>query len=150
MNDAPIDSTPGWKPDPEGDHEYRWWDGSAWTNFVADDGVARAAPSRTGPAWRRNRTQDEWIDLGWKSSGCGCACLPVALLVSVPILAMSFGVYGDEEPGPTGTAIFTVLKVVYAIAFAISIAGGFAGLATLVGILDRRGQRRRRTSPGHR
>ncbi|HEY8525736.1 MAG TPA: DUF2510 domain-containing protein [Acidimicrobiales bacterium] len=30
---------PGWLPDPMGRHEFRWWDGSAWTDIVADHGV---------------------------------------------------------------------------------------------------------------
>ena len=31
---------PSWQPDPSGRHEYRWWDGSRWTDDVADAGVA--------------------------------------------------------------------------------------------------------------
>ncbi len=30
----------GWHRDPHGRHEYRWWDGSRWTDQVADNGVA--------------------------------------------------------------------------------------------------------------
>lgn len=29
----------GWRSDPTGRHEYRWWDGRQWTNQVADRGV---------------------------------------------------------------------------------------------------------------
>lgn len=29
----------GWFPDPSGKHEYRYWDGAAWTRDVADRGV---------------------------------------------------------------------------------------------------------------
>jgi Protein of unknown function (DUF2510) len=28
-----------WHPDPSGRHQYRWWDGSAWTQSVSDNGV---------------------------------------------------------------------------------------------------------------
>ena len=31
---------PGWHPDPRGRHEHRYWDGSKWTDHVADRGVA--------------------------------------------------------------------------------------------------------------
>lgn len=29
----------GWQPDPTGRHQYRWWDGVAWSDVVADQGV---------------------------------------------------------------------------------------------------------------
>ncbi len=34
----------GWLPDPTGRHEYRWWDGSGWSDVVADGGVERSDP----------------------------------------------------------------------------------------------------------
>ncbi|HEX6425750.1 MAG TPA: septum formation family protein [Acidimicrobiales bacterium] len=40
MNSAP----PGWNPDPTGRHEYRYWDGTAWTDDVSDGGVAATDP----------------------------------------------------------------------------------------------------------
>lgn len=33
-----------WHPDPSGRHQYRWWDGTAWTGTVADDGVTAHDP----------------------------------------------------------------------------------------------------------
>jgi len=47
------DGTPGaagWLADPEGRHQYRYWDGVAWTDYVADDGRQSLAPlaARTG------------------------------------------------------------------------------------------------------
>ncbi len=30
---------PGWNPDPAGRHEYRYWDGTNWTDDVSDNGV---------------------------------------------------------------------------------------------------------------
>ena len=29
----------GWYADPTGRHQHRYWDGAAWTDHVADDGV---------------------------------------------------------------------------------------------------------------
>src|SRR3954466_8165099 len=29
----------GWFNDPSGRHQLRWWDGTAWTSYVADGGV---------------------------------------------------------------------------------------------------------------
>jgi hypothetical protein len=34
----------GWKPDPSGTHEWRWWDGSAWSDHVSDGGVQSSDP----------------------------------------------------------------------------------------------------------
>jgi hypothetical protein len=42
---------PGWLPDPDARHEYRYWDGSGWTADVADGGVTSTDPvSRGVPA----------------------------------------------------------------------------------------------------
>ena len=35
---------PAWAPDPTGRHQWRWWGGVAWTDHVADDGVASEDP----------------------------------------------------------------------------------------------------------
>lgn len=35
---------PGWNPDPTGRHEYRYWDGSTWTDDVSDGGVTSVDP----------------------------------------------------------------------------------------------------------
>lgn len=33
-----------WRPDPTGRHQHRYWDGTGWTEHVADDGEARLDP----------------------------------------------------------------------------------------------------------
>lgn len=38
----------GWHPDPMGRHQHRYWDGTAWTAIVADDGVRSQDPQWTG------------------------------------------------------------------------------------------------------
>jgi hypothetical protein len=43
-NTAPA----GWFEDPEGVHQYRFWDGTAWTDHVADDGQQSLAPLAAG------------------------------------------------------------------------------------------------------
>ena len=46
-------SAPGWQPDPSGRHEYRYWDGSTWTDDVSDAGMTAvdpvAGPGAGGP-----------------------------------------------------------------------------------------------------
>lgn len=41
---------PGWYPDPVGRHQYRYWDGSAWKDDVADGGQASTDPLSPGLA----------------------------------------------------------------------------------------------------
>lgn len=36
----PDDLSAGWKPDPLGRHELRWWDGLRWESAVHDNGKA--------------------------------------------------------------------------------------------------------------
>ena len=36
---APPVLPPGWHADPTGRHDYRWWDGAAWTSHVSDGGI---------------------------------------------------------------------------------------------------------------
>jgi hypothetical protein len=35
---------PSWRPDPSGRHQHRYWDGSSWTDAVADNGVQSIDP----------------------------------------------------------------------------------------------------------
>jgi uncharacterized protein YxjI len=41
---------PAWHPDPTGRHELRYWDGSAWTDHVSDQGITGSDPVATAPA----------------------------------------------------------------------------------------------------
>lgn len=38
---APV---PGWQPDPTGRHDYRYWDGTRWTDDVSDAGATSVDP----------------------------------------------------------------------------------------------------------
>ena len=40
---------PGWHPDPYGRHQHRFWDGTAWTGRVADDGNESDDPIPAAP-----------------------------------------------------------------------------------------------------
>jgi len=42
-------STPGWHPDPTGRHQYRWWDGTTWTEGVANGGQVGSDPLAPAP-----------------------------------------------------------------------------------------------------
>lgn len=44
-----TDQDPAWKHDPTGRHDHRYWDGSTWTDNVADAGVAGSDPYPGSP-----------------------------------------------------------------------------------------------------
>lgn len=44
MSDTPTPTPPGWFPDPVGRHEYRWWDGTTWTDQAASGGRSVVDP----------------------------------------------------------------------------------------------------------
>ncbi|MBS1908029.1 MAG: DUF2510 domain-containing protein [Actinobacteria bacterium] len=44
MTDDSPETPAGWHPDPSGQHEFRYWDGSTWTEHVSDDGQQGTAP----------------------------------------------------------------------------------------------------------
>ena len=39
----------GWRADPSGRHQYRYWDGTCWTHHVADDGKTSVDPLVQAP-----------------------------------------------------------------------------------------------------
>jgi hypothetical protein len=43
-----MTTPPNWYPDPTGTHELRYWDGTNWTEHVADRGVVSQAPLQGG------------------------------------------------------------------------------------------------------
>ena len=55
---------PGWNPDPSGRHEYRYWDGSNWTDDVSDNGVTSADPlaGAGGPGYPTDQTPPTQVD----------------------------------------------------------------------------------------
>lgn len=44
MNNSAGLPPPGWHPDPHGRHQYRFWDGTQWTERVADNGGEASDP----------------------------------------------------------------------------------------------------------
>lgn len=42
-------AVPGWQPDPTGRHDYRYWDGTRWTDDVSDAGATSVDPVGGAP-----------------------------------------------------------------------------------------------------
>ena len=55
----------GWKADPTGRHQFRYWNGSHWTENVADAGVQDA--TRSAPDFRLRRSDQAWFEPGGSS-----------------------------------------------------------------------------------
>jgi uncharacterized protein YxjI len=62
MSDNPA----SWHPDPTGRHELRYWDGSAWTNHVSDQGATGTDPvdAPTAPESTRLDRLDAGLAIG--------------------------------------------------------------------------------------
>ena len=52
----------GWYRDPDGRYDYRWWDGSTWTEHVARDGQTATAPALDGAPPPPPPTADEPLE----------------------------------------------------------------------------------------
>ncbi len=49
MTTSSSGPAPGWYPDPSGQHDQRYWDGTTWTDQVTSREVAPAAPTMPSP-----------------------------------------------------------------------------------------------------
>jgi hypothetical protein len=108
------DGTPAWHADPSGRHQYRWWDGRAYTDQVADGGVTStdAGPRPPAPQPEPQPVQQPWPALS-PTFGAGAAPVPPttrkAPLVLAVVLALAvagavgFVVLRDDEDSGTGT-----------------------------------------------
>lgn len=83
-------SPAGWQPDPRGRHEYRYWNGTQWTDHVADNGVA---------------SKDPVSDVSEPVTGATAESRPAAATEVQPAAGSAPGVAG-ARPGPAveGTA----------------------------------------------
>lgn len=50
---------PDWYADPTGRHQYRYWDGTAWTENVADSGQTSSDPVAAPPAQGSSAANEE-------------------------------------------------------------------------------------------
>jgi hypothetical protein len=89
----------GWFDDPTGAHELRYWDGEAWTDHVADGGIASRSPvdldadaTQASPPPERRVAARRGFPTGW--------LLVVAMLivVAVPIVVAIVALASDDDP----------------------------------------------------
>lgn len=107
MNSGP--SLPsGWFPDPHGRHEYRWFNGDAWTADVADDGRRLVDP--LGAAPRGHGSGSGGNGVATAGFVCGLvailfAWMPVFVAVGIVLatLGVVFGVRGRRKSRQVGS-----------------------------------------------
>lgn len=68
-----MDNPAAWHPDPTGRHEYRWWDGTRWTEHVADGGQVAVDPLPGGPGSQASSTPDSGTSSAGDTPGAGAA-----------------------------------------------------------------------------
>ncbi|AKU14763.1 DUF4041 domain-containing protein [Luteipulveratus mongoliensis] len=83
-------AAPGWHPDPWGRYEYRWWDGSSWTNQVSRSGQVTQDEIDSAPAPDRTTSTDQPSAAVHSSSPGGGATSSPALQVQSDVKVTAF------------------------------------------------------------
>ncbi len=112
-------SNPAWESDPTTRHEYRWWDGERWTDFVADDGVQTldpltgaenlkppasrpipTEPSSSGPADQNTLAGSQSQELATRLSRFGARLLDGFIFVAFTVVLLYALHLTDVKPMP--------------------------------------------------
>lgn len=115
--------TGSWEPDPTGRHQYRWWDGQAWTDHVADGGRADIDPvgvpvepaptTATGPIPTSEPPATGTPAQGGTPSEANAAATGpnhgvIAVVVAAVVVLVGAGAFlvldGDDDDTTTGTS----------------------------------------------
>jgi hypothetical protein len=121
----------GWFPDPHGRHEYRWFNGHAWTADVADEGRRMVDPHGAAPLRRGDRPRTG-NGIAVAAITCGLialifAWMPLFVVIGIVlgVLAVVFGIRGRRrarEGGPgEGMALTGIVSG--SVALALSVVG---------------------------
>ena len=111
---------PSWAPDPSGRFAFRYWDGSARTEHVAQEGVQSTDADGVGAANRRKAPRAV-------STGClGSAASFVTALVSIFIAAAiaDSRVNGENNPVAVAFAILCWIALIAMVVFLIMFLAG--------------------------
>ena len=109
-------SDPAWESDPTTRHEYRWWDGEKWTEYVADDGVQSLDPltgaeNLTAPkirpargsgatAGREGQSSSQPVHLASRTARFGGRLIDVAVYFVLTVALLLVLHFTDVKPIP--------------------------------------------------
>jgi hypothetical protein len=122
----------GWFPDPHGRYDYRWFNGTAWTADVSDDGRRMVDPHGAAPAPSSRPGHSAGNGLATAAITCGLiavlfAWMPVFVVVGLVlgVLALVFGIRGIRRADAVGSGRGRALAgaVLGGVAVALSIVG---------------------------
>jgi hypothetical protein len=129
VSDLPPAWPSGWFPDPHGRHEYRYFNGHAWTADVADEGRRMVDPFGAAPMHRHDRPA-RGNGLAIAAMSCGLVALlfawmPILVVVGVVlgVLGVVFGVRARRRPRTVGSgegmALTGLLSGIVALALSV-------------------------------
>ena len=84
----------GWFPDPHGRHDYRWFNGTAWTADVSDDGRRLVDPYGAAPIGRGRTGPGAGNGFATAAIMCGLVAL---LFAWMPVFVVIGIVLGDAR-----------------------------------------------------
>jgi hypothetical protein len=125
----------GWFPDPHGRYDYRWFNGTAWTADVSDEGRRLVDPAGAAPSPQFQQAANaNGNGLATAAITCGLlallfAWMPLLVVIGLVlgVLALVFGVRGHRRAATVGSGRGRAL--------AGAIAGGAAVGLSIVGTI---------------
>jgi uncharacterized protein DUF2510 len=91
----PTSLPSGWFPDPHGRHEYRYFNGHAWTADVADEGRRMIDPHGAAPLRRNDRPNaGTGNGIAVAAISCGLVALLFAWMPVFVVIGLTLGVLG--------------------------------------------------------
>jgi hypothetical protein len=100
----------GWYTDPQGRHTHRYWDGTEWTDNVADNGVTSTSPlsdaNRTIPPAPESHEPMPpppavSVTQSSGSSAFGVILATILVLIAIGVLFYVFLIAGDADSSTT-------------------------------------------------
>ena len=129
MKDGPIDPAyaAGWYPDPAGQHDHRYHNGTSWTADVSTDGVRSVQPLPDPPGARSQKSGNGPMVLGIISMSTGWIPFLCFVAIVLGFFAVVLGLRRRSNPSMSGAA--TTGVVTGAVGILLALAGIWMSVA---------------------